>query len=419
MPVLKITHKEVQHHLNYVQLMQGASEKPKDVFLYDTQLQGFGCKVTAGGKASWFVEKRFGGTKNIRKKIGAYPAMSIDHARQQGQIVLGEIAKGTDVSKEKRDSRSAQQATLKAKTVAQLWEEYHRRRNQGTKHHTDQNKLFDRVVEPVIGDLPPKQITKQQLREMLDSQSPGMQYQLYALLSVFIKDLIEREQLVISPLAGIRRPKCCEERRRIMSESEIRAYWDAATRMGYPVGHYYKFMLLTGQRRNETRISEWSEIQGDVWNLPPDHTKNGLPHTVHLSEQAQALLGECWKSAKWLFTEFGTGPIGSAGDVWALLLALMVNPGMGAAEIRAKPKTYQGIVSMYQGPELRLHDVRRSMASTMVNSLGVAPHVVHKILNHEQRDPLDKSYLQYQLLPERRDAQEKWGSYVRQLVGGA
>jgi integrase len=204
----------------------------------------------------------------------------------------------------------------------------------------------------------------------------------------------------VSPLAGVKRPKQGEERRRIMTESELKAYWDAATRIGYPVGHYFKFLLLTGQRRDETRIAQWDQIQNKVWYIPGETTKNGLPHKVHLSEEAMAVLEECFKSSKWLFTEFGQKPIAGAGDIWALQLALMVNPGVSAAEIRAKAKNYQGLVSMYQGTELRLHDVRRSMASTMVNSLTVPPHVVHKILNHEQRDTPDKSYLQYEMLPE-------------------
>jgi hypothetical protein len=108
MPVTKITMKEIQQRLNHVVAWQHRAVNgfngpaPKDVFLYDNVLQGFGCKVTSGGKVSWFVEKRFGGSKNIRKKIGAYPAMNIDMARQQGQIVLGQIARGGCIKRETR-----------------------------------------------------------------------------------------------------------------------------------------------------------------------------------------------------------------------------------------------------------------------------------------------------------------------------
>jgi hypothetical protein len=68
-----------------------------------------------------------------------------------------------------------------------------------------------------------------------------------------------------------------------MTEREIVAYWDAACRLGYPTGSYLKMLLLTGQSKSETRLSEWTEIHGREWHIPPEHTKNELPHTVHLS----------------------------------------------------------------------------------------------------------------------------------------
>ena len=72
---------------------------------------------------------------------------------------------------------------------------------------------------------------------------------------------------------------------------------------------------------------------------------------------------------------------------------------------------------MYQGQELRIHDLRRTMASLMVNKLGVLPHVVYRILNHTDTNPLDKSYLQYDVMPEREAAMTAWGGYVAKLVG--
>jgi hypothetical protein len=121
-------------------------DDPKDVFLYDTQLQGLGCKITAGGKVSFFVERRFGGKKNIRKKIGEYPSLSLDAARQQATIVLAQIANGVDVSREKRESRAVQLATLNSKTFAQLYGEYWDRHNDGKRYRHEQQVMFNRVV---------------------------------------------------------------------------------------------------------------------------------------------------------------------------------------------------------------------------------------------------------------------------------
>jgi hypothetical protein len=76
---------------------------------------------------------------------------------------------------------------MAAKTLMQLYNEYHARHNDGSKYRHEQLKTFKRVVDPVIGHLPAKQVAKHQLREIIEAQSKGMQYQMYALFSKFFK----------------------------------------------------------------------------------------------------------------------------------------------------------------------------------------------------------------------------------------
>jgi integrase len=65
----------------------------------------------------------------------------------------------------------------------------------------------------------------------------------------------------------------------------------------------------------------------------------------------------------------------------------------------------------------RLHDLRRSAATGMVE-IGVAPHVVELCLNHVSgaRAGIAGVHNRAQMLPERREALEKWGEHVRRLV---
>ena len=69
-------------------------------FYRDYELPGFAIRVTRNSK-SYILEKRVGGA-NKRITIGKVSEMSLDAARKQAQIMLGEIAKGNDPRTGKR-----------------------------------------------------------------------------------------------------------------------------------------------------------------------------------------------------------------------------------------------------------------------------------------------------------------------------
>jgi len=66
-----------------------------------------------------------------------------------------------------------------------------------------------------------------------------------------------------------------------------------------------------------------------------------------------------------------------------------------------------------------LHDLRRTAASGMAR-IGIAPHIVDKILNHTSGtiSGVAAVYNRFEYLNERRAALESWGNYVLQLVHG-
>jgi integrase len=426
-PVVKLTVTEVQQRVDHVRLWNECPIKlkgnePKDVFLYDTELPGFGCKVTKGGKASWFVEKRFGNQKNIRKKLGNYPRLGIEDARRHGQIILGQIANGVDVSKDRRESLVGQQETLNAKTLAACYAEYFVNLDDGSRFRREQRQAFEKWIAPVLGNLPPFQISKADIRMLLAGLSKSPQLACYKLLSPFFKHLAYNDVIQANPMSAILRPKPHKERKRAMSEREIRLYWSAAERLGYPQGSFFKFALLTGQRKSETTLAEWQHIDFDArtWFIPEENTTNGEAHIVHLSEQALEVLRQCPRHSRFIFSTYGPDPVAIGTDPWALLLALMSHPEASVRQVRDMAGNYAALKKLSTiSPRLTLHDARKTCGSYMVNSLGVAPHVAHRNMNHALATALDRSYLRYDLLPERKAALEAWGAYVAKLVSGS
>ena len=65
----------------------------------------------------------------------------------------------------------------------------------------------------------------------------------------------------------------------------------------------------------------------------------------------------------------------------------------------------------------RLHDLRRTCVSGMA-ALGVAPHVADKILNHQSGtiSGVAAVYQRHQFLSERKEALDRWGAHVAQIV---
>jgi integrase len=74
-------------------------------------------------------------------------------------------------------------------------------------------------------------------------------------------------------------------RDRALSDDELARVILSARQIGGPYGGIVELVALTGQRREEVARSIWDEIdlEGRIWSLPNQRTKNAKPHTVHLS----------------------------------------------------------------------------------------------------------------------------------------
>ena len=51
-----------------------------------------------------------------------------------------------------------------------------------------------------------------------------------------------------------------------------------------------RFLILTLARTSEVRFATYDEIDGDIWTLPPERTKNGQEHRIPLVDEALAVM---------------------------------------------------------------------------------------------------------------------------------
>ena len=199
-----------------------------------------------------------------------------------------------------------------------------------------------------------------------------------------------------NPVIGTNAPAEPARRDRVLSDAELAAVWKAAPGTAY--GTIVKLLILTGCRREEIGGLRESEIDRDgrMIRLPKERTKNGCAHDIPLSDLAWSLMPEP-SDQEYLF-----GRSGAAGF-----------KGWPRAKDALGKEIGESIAPF------RLHDIRRTVATCMAD-LGVMPHIVEAVLNHQggHKRGVAGIYNKSRYQDGVRAALLLWSSHVQALVDG-
>jgi integrase len=370
----------------------------------DSGCRGLYLVVQPTGRKSWAVRYRYAGTP---KKLTLDGALTLAAARKAATDALHELAQGRDPAALKFEARaSAEKATAaRAADTVEQWVAHFIERH--AKKKTRENSwrqavhVFDDIVLPAWRGRIVHDIKRRDIIELIESVAedrPIMANRAHAHVSKFFNWLCERDVIAASPCAGVKRPSAENARDRILSDDEIKALWLACGDIGDPAGACIKVLLLTGQRRSEVAGMRRGEINGDVWTLAPERTKNKQRNDVPLAAQALAIIEGMPKIAggDYVFTTSGWAPLGRFDRIKHELDAHM------------KPQT----------PWV-LHDVRRSAASGMAK-LGIRLPVIEKCLNHTGGSfrGIVGVYQRHDFAAEKRDALQRWADHIDAIVRG-
>jgi integrase len=222
-----------------------------------------------------------------------------------------------------------------------------------------------------------------------------------------LKWAVEKEIIDANPAEGIPDPdprrREARSRNRYLDDDEIRLFWLACVKIGWPFGPMFQLLLLTAQRRDELAEAPWSEftLGQSRWLLPPERTKNKKAHLVHLSPLAIGILGGLPRigGSDFVFTTTGTSPVSGFG--------------------RARARLADAMIELTQAPikPFTLHDLRRT-ATTGMAGLGIAPHIVDKVLNHTAGSisGVAAVYNRFEYLAEREAALLAWSQHIEVLT---
>jgi integrase len=345
---------------------------------WDSEIPGFGVRVTAAGAVSFVLDYRIHG-RHRRVTIGRHPELTATAARERARKLKGRIEDGHDPLEEREQDRSQP-------TVGELATEYLERyavthkRPSSLRHD---RQMINAIIRQRIGALRLAAVGKRDI-EALHASLKATPYQanrVLALLSKMFSVAIEWGWRADNPAKGIQRFH--EDRReRWLSAEELHQFTGALdTYHDQNAANALRLLLLTGARASEVLKADWTQfdLERAVWTKPSHHTKQKKIEHVPLSPPALELLSA-------MKPKGATGPLflGRTGSKARVSLRRPWVQACKAAGL-AEAITLQGkrrTITRYK-PTVRIHDLRHSYASHLVSN-GVSLQIVGKLLGHTQ-----------------------------------
>jgi integrase len=128
----------------------------RDVLVWDTELRGFGCKVTPAGRRVYFLYYRTTSGQQRKPTIGDHGRLSAEQARAVARQWLAAAERGEDPSGDRKEAR-------KAETVAELSDrylsEYAAHHKKASSAATDRSNV-ENHVKPLLGRLKVRDVTR-------------------------------------------------------------------------------------------------------------------------------------------------------------------------------------------------------------------------------------------------------------------
>ena len=350
------------------QFVQSSNLCPADkskVDYFDTKIPGLVFKALKSGRRTYYLRYQDVRGKTQEKKLGAADRLSLADARQLATERLTTLAMGIDPFEQKK--------TLKeVPTFAQFVEQSYLPHIKAYKRswRTDVC-LLNKHILPAIGSLHLDEITRRHLVDLFNvnrqTHKPSSTNRLIVLCRYIFNCAMRWETAgaTRNPTAGIDLFVENNKRERYLTSEEAARLFETITRSRNPqLKWIVAMLLLTGARKGEVLTARWKDLDLErrIWTV--EFNKTGTTRYIPISDGLLEMLSAVEQlrisGCEWLFPNPKTlKPYNNIFNSWDV------------ARKRA------GM------PELRLHDLRHSFASFLINS-GRSLYEVQNILGHTQ-----------------------------------
>ncbi len=345
-----------------IPLLYCPPHKAKETY-FDEAIVGFVVEVRPNGGGTYSLRYRDDYNRQRQYKIANVADVSFAEAKKEAIRVKARVSVGKNPVEERKINRQIP-------TLNELAKRYLEYAKTAKKSHAIDERYLRIHLLPKFGHLHIDQLKQDDIVTWLNAN----------VKSGYAQATVNRWQVILShmmrvakrwgvpgaeinPLEGIRQKDPNNRIERYLSPAETARLKEAVDNSENPMLKYIvALLLLTGCRKRELLDAKWDEVNLDqkTWRIPT--SKTGKSRHVPLSDDAVAVLEA--------IPRFGTSPF-----------------------IVPNPRTLKPFDSVFKSwdtarraagvPELRLHDLRHSAASNLVNS-GQSLYVVAKVLGHSQ-----------------------------------
>lgn len=329
----------------------------------DIKVPGLQIRVYASGKRTYFLYRKVKG-RPARYKIGRYTDMSLEQARKEAIRLNSVIALGGNPVLD----RSVERAEL---TITELIDRYY---NEyaiiHNKRPMDNKNSLDFHIVPVLGNRRLSEVSTSDVRALHlkigETRGKGTSNRVIALLnSVYNFAAKQGYYKMANPCNGLQKFRT-HSRDRFLSKEELKKFFDALKPEKQIFQDYFSLLLYTGARKSNVLAMKWADIDldGCRWRIDYSEAKNNDVNLVSLSDQSLKILRR-------------------RKEEHASASSPYVFPGIGAPSYLKDPKkAFQRIKERMEVTDIRMHDLRRTLASYMAIS-GVSLPIIGAALNHK------------------------------------
>jgi integrase len=326
-------------------------------------VSGFGVRVTQAGAKAFVLNYRTKDGTERRYTIGRWPdEYSLVAARVEAKELKAQIAKGRDPVREGKELREAP-------TIADLAKRFREEHLPTLRPATGRDYgglltlITDQVGSSKVGSLDLVDVQKLH-RRISQDRGAYRANRAIAVLSSMYSEAVRWKWAERNPCVGAKR-NTEQERERYLSDGELLRL--LAVLDAYPdqrMANFFRLLLWTGARAGEARLATWGcfDLEAGIWRKPAASTKTARDNAVPLSEPARELL-----------TRIRNGQDAAEPRVF---------PGAGPhGELVKYADHWDRIRKAAGAPDLRVHDLRHSFASSIASS-GFDLPVIGKLLGH-------------------------------------